>query len=65
LQELKEIGDLAVNYGPFVAVIGLLFRSNVNKDRIIEQMSLQLLKAALAQKDTAQVVKETIERREG
>ncbi|MFK4871682.1 hypothetical protein [Novosphingobium sp. ZW T3_23] len=65
MQELKEIGDLAVNYGPFVAVIGLLFRSNVNKDRIIEQMSLQLLKAALAQKDTAQVVKETIERREG
>lgn len=61
MSELTSLASMAGQFGPFIAVIGLLFRSNAMKDRIIERMSLQLLEATVAQKEVARVTQRTVE----
>ena len=45
-------------YGPWVAVIGLLLRANAQKDRIISELSSQAMQMAQATRQVAQIVKD-------
>ena len=47
-------------YGPFVAVIGLLLRANAQKDRIISELSAQAMQMAQATRQVAQIVKDRV-----
>lgn len=61
MSDLAEFASIAGQYGPLVAIIGLLFRSNAMKDKIIENMAVQLLEASVAQKEVARVTQRTVE----
>lgn len=46
MQDIAEIGQVALQHGPLVAVIVVLMRSNANKDRIIADLTSQALDMA-------------------
>ena len=45
-------------YGPLIAIIGLLLRANAAKDRIISELSSQAMQMAQATRQVAQIVKD-------
>lgn len=61
MSNIQQIGDLVTNFGPLVFVIGLLLRSNANKDRVIEQISLQAIQAVNASRESAQAAKQAVD----
>ena len=47
-------------YGPFVAVIGLLLRANAQKDRIISELSSQAMQMAQATRQVVEIVRDQV-----
>ena len=48
-------------YGPWVAVIGLLLRANAQKDRIISELSSKAMQMAQANQQMAQATRQVVQ----
>ena len=55
--ELNGVVDPLMQFGPLVAVIGVLLRSNANKDKIISDLTSQALQMVQETRRVAELTK--------